>query len=165
MVFSLPSLTPRPQVWQKTIKNTGFFSRTPSLIFNRFAVFELIAHTHTRTYTRQTSQRLAIESTGWHCPIVNTHCTLHTWALSSEFDTRFYRFALGTEQIAISRVKYQRLLPNHLISVEVINIITMTIIITIIIPITMVIADCQCLLLFYHLSYNYHWYTAKIIYF
>ena len=31
MVFSLPSLTLRPPVWQKTTKNTGFF-RHPSLI-------------------------------------------------------------------------------------------------------------------------------------
>ena len=29
MVFSLPSLTPRPPVWQKTIKNTDFFSSDP----------------------------------------------------------------------------------------------------------------------------------------
>ena len=28
MVFSLPSLTPRPPVWQKTIKNTVFFFGT-----------------------------------------------------------------------------------------------------------------------------------------
>ena len=31
MVFLLPSLTPCPPVWQKTIKNTDFFSRNPSL--------------------------------------------------------------------------------------------------------------------------------------
>ena len=28
MVFSLPLLTPRPPVWQKTIKNTDFFFGT-----------------------------------------------------------------------------------------------------------------------------------------
>ena len=34
MVFSLSSLTPRPPVWQKTIKIRGFF-RHPSLMRNR----------------------------------------------------------------------------------------------------------------------------------
>ena len=44
MVFSLPSLTPRPPVWQKTIKNTGFFFRHPSLRYQYLQYFMLPKH-------------------------------------------------------------------------------------------------------------------------